>query len=132
MAIIDEALVLSDGAGHTNVIDCGNRPLNASGTAYADGAKPTGGYNNISGWLNIRTTGTQGSVKLQESADNNTYSDVAGGTVAFVHSGSVAIVLPATTKRYLKVVFSSASGDDLSSFNTCVWVGGLSEAKELA
>lgn len=118
MAIIDEALVLSDGAGHTNVLDM---------------FKPTtGGHNNISGWLNIRTTGTQGSVKLQESDDNSTYTDVAGGTVAFAHSGSVAVVLPATTKRYLKAVFSSASGDDLSASNTCVWVGGLSEAKELA
>lgn len=118
MAIIDEALVLSDGAGHTNILDM---------------SKPTtGGHNNISGWLNIRTTGTQGSVKLQESDDNSTYTDVAGGAVAFTHSGHTAVVLPATTKRYLKVVFSSASGDNLSSSNTCVWVGGLSEAKELA
>lgn len=118
MAIIDAALVLSDGAGHTNVLDMAN--------------PTTGGHNNISGWLNIRTTGTQGSVKLQESADNSTYTDVARGEIAFAHSGHVAVVLPATTKRYLKVVFSSASGDNLSSSNTCVWVGGLSEAKELA
>ena len=118
MAIIDAVLLLVDGAGHTNVLDM---------------AKPTtGGHNNISGWLNIRTTGTQGSVKLQESDDNSTYSDVAGGTVAFAHSGSVSIVLPATTKRYLKVVFSSASGDNLSSSNTTVYIGGINYAKELA
>ena len=118
MAIIDQALVLSDGAGNTNVLDM---------------AKPTtGGHNNISGWLNVRTTGTQGSVKLQESTDNSTYTDVAGGTVTFAAAGHVAIVLPATTKRYLKVAFTTASGDDLTASNTCVWVGGLSEAKELA
>lgn len=132
MAIIDAALVLVDGAGHSNVIDCGDRPLNASGTAYADGVQPTGGYNNLNGWVNIITSGTQGSVKIQESVDNTTYTDVAGGTVAFTHSGTACFVLPKTTKRYLKVVFSSASGDNLSSSNTTVYIGGINYAKELA
>lgn len=121
MAIIDEALVLSDGAGHTNVLDM----FKAT----------TGGHNNLNGWLNVRTSGTTGSVKLQQSSDNgvsDAYSDVPGGTVTFAAAGHVAIALPATSERYLKVVFTSASGDDLTASNTCVWIGGLSEAKELA
>lgn len=118
MAIIDQALVLSDGAGHTNVLDM---------------AKPTtGGHNNLNGWINIRTSGTQGAVQLQESDNNSDYSAVVDGTVSFTAAGKKAFPLPKTTKRYLKVVFSAESGDNLSSSNTCVWVGGLSEAKELA
>lgn len=125
MAIIDQALVLSDGAGHTNVLDMSCNP--DVGT--------TGGHNNVSGWVNVRTTGTQGSVKIQQSRDNgvnDAYSDVAGGTATFAAAGHTAFPLPKTTERYIKVVFTSASGDNLSASNTCVWVGGLSEAKELA
>ena len=118
MAIIDQALVLSDGAGHTNVLDM---------------AKPTtGGHNNLNGWINVRTSGTQGGVQLQESDNNTDYSAVTDGTISFTAAGKKVFPLPKTTKRYLKVVFSSGPGDNLSSSNTCVWVGGLSEAKELA
>ena len=118
MAIIDQALVLSDGEGHTNVLDM---------------AKPTtGGHNNLNGWINVRTSGTQGGVQLQESDDNSDYSAVVDGTVSFTAAGKKAFPLPKTTKRYLKVVFSSAPDDNLSASNTCVWVGGLSEAKEMA
>jgi len=114
--IIDFANTLIDGAGHTNVMDM---------------FKPTtGGYNSISGWLNIRTSGTTGSVKLLESDDNSSYSDVAGGTVTFTAAGHKAIVFPKTTKRYVKAVLTSAQGDDLTTSNTAVFVGGLSEEKE--
>lgn len=118
MAIIDAALVLIDGEGHSNVMDM---------------FKPTtGGHNNLSGWVNIRTTGTTGSVKLQESDDNSSYSDIAGASVTFTAAGHAAIVFPKTTKRYVKAVLSSGASDDLTTSNTSVYVGGLSEAKELA
>lgn len=118
MAIIDAALVLVDGAGHSNVLDM---------------AKPTtGGHNNLNGWVNVITSGTQGSVKIQESDDNSSYSDVAGGTATFAAAGTACFVLPKTAKRYLKVVFTSASGDNLSASNTTVYIGGINYAKELA
>lgn len=118
MAIIDAALVLVDGKGGTNVLDMG---------------KPTtGGHNNLNGYVNVKTSGTQGSVKIQESDDNSSYSDLAGGTATFAAAGTACFDLPKTTKRYLKAVFTSAAGDNLSSSNTTVYIGGINYAKELA
>lgn len=113
MAIIDQALVLVDGKGGANVMDM---------------FKPTtGGHNNLNGWVNIRTTGTSGSVKLQESDDGTTYTDVAGASVTVSAAGSHVFPFPKTTKRYVKATLTT-----LTASNTAVWVGGLSEAKELA
>lgn len=114
--VIDFANTLIDGAGHTNVMDMG---------------KPTtGGHNSLSGWINVRTSGTTGTVKLQESDDNSSYSDVVDGAVAFTAAGHKVFPMPKTTKRYVKAVLSSASGDDLTTSNTAVFIGGISEGKE--
>lgn len=124
--IIDEALVLVDGAGGTNVIDCGERPVDANGV-YLPGSQPTGGYNNLSGWLNIKTSASSGSIKLQESVDNSTYTDVAGASWTISAAGSFSVPMPKTTKRYVKATLTT-----LTSSNTSAFIGGLAYAKELA
>lgn len=111
--IIDEALVLVDGAGGTNILDMG---------------KPTtGGHNNLSGWLNIKTSASSGSIKLQESDDNSTYTDVAGASWTVSAAGAFSVPFPKTTKRYVKATLTT-----LTSSNTSAFVGGLAYEKELA
>lgn len=111
--IIDAALVLVDGKGNTNVMDMG--------------APTTGGHNSLSGWLNIKTTGASGSVKIQESDDNASFSDVAGASYAFSAAGQMSVPFPKTSKRYVKATLTT-----LTASNTEVVVGGLMFAKELA
>lgn len=113
MAIIDAALVLVDGKGGTNVLDMG---------------KPTtGGHNNLSGWLNVHTTAASGSIKLQESDDNASYTDVTGATYTVAKAGSFSVPFPKTTKRYVKAVLTTLTASDTAAF-----VGGLAYEKELA
>lgn len=111
--IIDAALVLVDGKGNTNVLDMG--------------APTTGGHNNLSGWLNVQTSAASGSVKLQESDDNDSYTDVAGASWTVSEAGHFSVPFPKTTKRYVKVELS-----ELTATDTAVFVGGLAYEKELA
>lgn len=115
MAIIDAALVLVDGQGHTNIMDM---------------HKPTsGGFNNLNGWINVRTTAETGAVTLQEcDTEGGTYSNVIGGEVVIsANKHSYAIPFPKTSKRFVKISLTAATAS-----NTAVYVGGLNEEKELA
>ena len=104
----------------SNILDFG--PIDAQSGFTKHPARRS----NIAANLIVRTTGTSGSVKLQECADISvaepSWSDVAGSTVTVAAAGTYAIPFPALTKRYVKAVLTT-----LTASNTEVFMGAVSD-----
>ena len=71
---------------------------------------------NIQANLIVRTSEDSGSVKLQESDDLSSWSDVANSTVTVAAAGTFAIPFPALTKRYVKAVLTTLTAADTEVF----------------
>ena len=104
----------------SNIVDFG--PIDAQSGFTKHPARRS----NIAANLIVRTTGTSGSVKLQECADISVaepvWSDVAASTVTVSAAGTYAIPFPALTKRYVKAVLTT-----LTASNTEVFMGAVSD-----
>lgn len=104
----------------SNILDFG--PIDAQSGFTKHPARRS----NIAANLIVRTTGTSGSVKLQECADISvaepSWSDIAGSTVTVAAAGTYAIPFPAFTKRYVKAVLTT-----LTASNTEVFMGAVSD-----
>lgn len=104
----------------SNILDFG--PIDAQSGFTKHPAR----RNNIAANLIVRTSGSSGSVKLQESDDMSSWSDIAGSTVTVAAAGTYAIPFPAFTKRYVQAVLTT-----LTSSNTEVFMGAVSEDKDI-
>lgn len=93
----------------SNVLDFGTAEAAAKG--------------NLAGWLNVVTTASGGSVKLQDSADNSTFVDLAGTTVTVSAAGTYCVAMPAH-KRYVKAVLTT-----LTPSNTDVYIGARADVE---
>lgn len=80
-----------------------------------------GGSGNYAGFVNYVFTGTAGSVKLQDSADGDTYADLTGTSHTFAAAGIVSILLPAH-KQYVKAVITADGYDDIDYDNIDVFL----------
>lgn len=64
-------------------------------------------------WQVISLTGTDVTVKFQDSADNSTFADITGATATFTVSNSTAQVITvntATIRRYVRVTTTTSAG----------------------
>lgn len=104
----------------SNILDFG--PIDAQSGFTKHPARRS----DIAANLIVRTSGTSGSVKLQEcadiSVDEPVWSDVAGSTVTVSAAGTYSIPFPALTKRYVKAVLTT-----LTASNTEVYMGAVSD-----
>jgi hypothetical protein len=84
----------------------------ANGTGFDTGAAHTHG---LQAYLQVGAfTGTDATVKLQDSADNATFADLAGGAFTSVTAGRTAQRIQtgrtATVRRYLRAVTTTTGG----------------------
>ena len=100
----------------SNILDFG--PIDAQSGFTKHPAR----RDNMQANLIVRTSGASGSVKLQESTDMDSWTDVAGSTVTVAAAGTYSIPFPALTKRYVKAVLTT-----LTAANTEVFMGAISD-----
>lgn len=100
----------------SNILDFG--PIDPQSGFTSHPARRT----NIQANLIVRTSGTSGSVKLQESDDMSSWSDIANSTVTVAAAGTFAIPFPAFTKRYVQAVLTT-----LTASNTEVFMGAIED-----
>lgn len=127
--IIDEATLLVDGKGHTNVMDMGTSRTDGYASRFTgrNVEGTTGGHNSLSGWLNIAVT-KAGTVEIQEcDTEAGSYTTVPGATYTFAAAGEKSVPFPKTTKRFIKVKLTTVTASDAT-----VFVGGLANEKVFA
>jgi hypothetical protein len=116
MAFIDQNLLMLDNA---LVASATSDTLDFGGTEYSTETNSPANYLNIE--ITADTTGAL-TTKLQDSADNSTFADVAGITHTFASGADagvgVSILLPTTLRRYAKAVNATATAGSVS-----VWIG---------
>ena len=100
----------------SNILDFG--PIDAQSGFTKHPARRS----NIAANLIVRTTADSGSVKLQESDDMDSWTDVADSTVTVSEAGTHSIRFPALTKRYVKAALTT-----LTAENTEVFMGAVSD-----
>lgn len=109
MSIIDAKLLLSDNQSISATADTTNT-LNFGGERELSNNYHGGGYVNIV--ITQAVAGTSATFKLQDSADNASFADVAGTTVTLTTAalGSRFVIKLPKTKQYVKGVFTVSSG----------------------
>lgn len=109
MSIIDAKLLLSDNQSISTTADTTNT-LDFGGERELSNNYHGAGYVNII--ITTTVAGTSAAFKLQDSADNSSFADVAGTSVTLTGAtkGSRFTVKLPKTKRYVKGVFTIGSG----------------------
>ena len=119
MSIIDAKLLLSDNQSISATADTTNT-LDFGGERELSNNYHGAGYVNIV--ITTAVAGTSATFKLQDSADNSSFADVAGTTVTLTtaQNGKIFTIKLPKTKRYVKGVFTVSGG---TSGKATVFVG---------
>lgn len=109
MSIIDAKLLLSDNQSISATADTTNT-LDFGGERELSNNYHGAGYVNIV--ITTAVAGTSATFKLQDSADNTSFADVAGTTVTLTTApkGKIFTIKLPKTKRYVKGVFTVSGG----------------------
>ena len=109
MSIIDAKLLLSDNQSISATADTTNT-LDFGGERELSNNYHGAGYVNIV--ITTAVAGTSATFKLQDSADNTSFADVAGTTVTLTGAaqGKIFTIKLPKTKRYVKGVFTVTGG----------------------
>lgn len=109
MSIIDAKLLLSDNQSISATADTTNT-LDFGGERELSNNYHGAGYVNIV--ITTAVAGTSATFKLQDSADNSSFADVAGTTVTLTGAaqGKIFTIKLPKTKRYVKGVFTVTGG----------------------
>lgn len=109
MSIIDAKLLLSDNQSISATADTTNT-LDFGGERELSNNYHGAGYVNII--ITTAVAGTSATFKLQDSADNSSFADVAGTTVTLTGAakGKIFTIKLPKTKRYVKGVFTVSGG----------------------
>lgn len=109
MSIIDAKLLLSDNQSISATADTTNT-LDFGGERELSNNYHGAGYVNIV--ITTAVAGTSATFKLQDSADNSSFADVAGTTVTLTGAaqGKIFTIKLPKTKRYVKGVFTVSGG----------------------
>lgn len=112
MSLIDDKLIFSEkqavtgtSANSTNTLDFGLEENKVSGNVHG------AGYLNVQCCENIAPGSNTVTIKLQDSANGSSFSDVAGGSVTLANpvKGTQACLRLPTLKRYVRLVYGAAS-----------------------